>query len=111
MIRQRNIEFSSSNPSEGVRKLKKYCNSYIAMIYFLIKLHRRKMMGYISKVQVIQRGQKNRQYYFICPAPLAQALEIQKGEEIEWVVEDKQRLTIKRISMKAGKTGRQSHAK
>jgi len=39
-------------------------------------------MGYISKVQVIQRGQKNRQYYFICPAPLAQALEIQKGEEL-----------------------------
>jgi bifunctional DNA-binding transcriptional regulator/antitoxin component of YhaV-PrlF toxin-antitoxin module len=81
------------------------------MICYLIKLHRRKMMGYISKVQVIQRGEKNRQYYFICPAPLAQALEIQKGEEIEWVVEDKQRLTIKRNSMKAGKAGRQSHAK
>jgi hypothetical protein len=44
-------------------------------------------MGFISKVQVIQRGEKNRQYYFICPAALAQALEIQKGEEIEWVVE------------------------
>lgn len=68
-------------------------------------------MGYISKVQVIQRGQKNRQYYFICPAPLAQALEIEKGESIEWVVEDKQRLTIKRIEMKAGKSERRSHAK
>jgi bifunctional DNA-binding transcriptional regulator/antitoxin component of YhaV-PrlF toxin-antitoxin module len=68
-------------------------------------------MGYISKVQVIQRGQKNRQYYFICPAPLAQALEIEKGESIEWVVEDKQRLTIKRIDIKAGKYGRRSHAK
>ena len=55
-------------------------------------------MGYISKVQVIQRGEKNRQFYFICPAPLAQALEIEKGEEIEWVVEDKQRLTIRRVS-------------
>lgn len=53
-------------------------------------------MGYISKVQVIQRGNKNRQYYFICPAPLAQALEIQKGETIEWIVQDKMKLTIKR---------------
>lgn len=54
-------------------------------------------MGYMSKVQVIQRGGKNRQYYMICPAPLAQALEIEKGETIEWVVEDKQTLTIKRV--------------
>ncbi len=53
-------------------------------------------MGYISKVQVIKRGEKNRQYYFICPAPLAQALEIEKGEMIEWVVKDKQTLVIKR---------------
>lgn len=68
-------------------------------------------MGYISKVQVIKRGPKNRQYYFICPAPLAQALEMEKGEEIEWVIEDKQRLTIKRLRIKAGKAGRQSYAK
>lgn len=53
-------------------------------------------MGYVSKLQVIQRGGKNRQYYFICPAPLAQALELEKGESIEWVVEDKRRLVIRR---------------
>jgi len=35
-------------------------------------------MGYFSKVQVIPRGEKNRQYYLICPAPLAQALQIEK---------------------------------
>ncbi len=40
-------------------------------------------MGYQSTVQVIQRGGKNRQWYLICPAPLAQALEIEKGEVIE----------------------------
>ena len=57
-------------------------------------------MGYISKVQVIQRGDKNRQYYLICPAPLAQALEIEKGESVEWVVEDKMTLTIKRLNVK-----------
>jgi antitoxin component of MazEF toxin-antitoxin module len=58
-------------------------------------------MGYVSKVQVIQRssnGQK--QYYLICPAPLAQALEMEKGETIEWIVEDKQTLIIKRHTKK-----------
>ena len=53
-------------------------------------------MGYQSTVQVIQRGGKNRQWYLICPAPLAQALEIAKGEVIEWVVEDKHTLILKR---------------
>jgi bifunctional DNA-binding transcriptional regulator/antitoxin component of YhaV-PrlF toxin-antitoxin module len=53
-------------------------------------------MGYQSTVQVIQRGGKNRQGYLICPAPLAQALEIEKGEVIEWVVEDQHTLVLKR---------------
>ena len=53
-------------------------------------------MGYFSKVQVIERANDTRQYYLICPAQMAEALEIEKGEEIEWVVEDKYRLTIRR---------------
>jgi bifunctional DNA-binding transcriptional regulator/antitoxin component of YhaV-PrlF toxin-antitoxin module len=57
-------------------------------------------VGYQSTVQVIQRGGKNRQWnrqwYLICPAPLAQALEIEKGEVVEWVVEDKHTLVLKR---------------
>ena len=53
-------------------------------------------MAYQSSVQVIQRGGKNRQWYLICPAPLAQALEIEKGEVIDWVVEDKHTLILKR---------------
>jgi bifunctional DNA-binding transcriptional regulator/antitoxin component of YhaV-PrlF toxin-antitoxin module len=53
-------------------------------------------MGYVTRVQVIQRGEKNRQYYLICPAPLAQALELEKGELIEWVVEDKYTVIIRR---------------
>ena len=32
-------------------------------------------MAYESTVQVIQRGGKNRQWYLICPAPLAQAFD------------------------------------
>jgi antitoxin component of MazEF toxin-antitoxin module len=32
----------------------------------------------------------------MCPAQLAEALEMEKGEEIEWVVEDKHTLVIRR---------------
>jgi len=53
-------------------------------------------MGYQTSVQVIERANRTRQYYLICPAPLAQALEIEKGEVIDWVVEDKYTLRIKR---------------
>lgn len=53
-------------------------------------------MGYVSTMQVIQRSNNTRQYYLICPAPLAEALEIQKGESIEWVVENKRILILKR---------------
>ena len=58
-------------------------------------------MAYESTVQVIQRGGKNRQWYLICPAPLAKALEIEKGEVIEWVVEDKHTLVLKRTPRRA----------
>lgn len=55
-------------------------------------------MGYQSKVQVIERGGIQRQFYLICPAPLAQALEMEKGETIEWIVEDKWTLTVRRLA-------------
>jgi bifunctional DNA-binding transcriptional regulator/antitoxin component of YhaV-PrlF toxin-antitoxin module len=54
-------------------------------------------MGYVTKVQVIERQNRTRQFYVILPAPLAEALEVQKGEEVEWVVEDKVRLTVRRL--------------
>ena len=60
-------------------------------------------MGYFSKVQVIKRGKKNRQYYLICPVALAQALELRKSETIEWVIEDKQTVIFKRGTVKNGK--------
>jgi hypothetical protein len=52
-------------------------------------------MGYTTKLQVIQRGH-NRQYYLICPAPLAGALELEKGESMEWVLKDKYTFEIRR---------------
>ncbi|MGO8788608.1 MAG: hypothetical protein ACLQVL_14675 [Terriglobia bacterium] len=69
-------------------------------------------MAYESTVQVIQRGGKNRQWYLICPAPLAQALEIEKGEVIEWVVEDWHTLVLKRTprTAEAASRRRRAHA-
>lgn len=62
-------------------------------------------MGYQSKVQVIERAKGQRQFYLICPAALAQALEIEKGETIEWIVEDKLTLTVRRIGPVAHRKG------
>ena len=59
-------------------------------------------MGFESSVQVIERANRTRQFYLICPAPLAEALELEKGERIEWIVEDKHTLTIKRAAAQKG---------
>ncbi len=67
-------------------------------------------MGYLSRVQVIQRGSGNRQFYLICPAPLAEALELEKGEEIEWVIEDRYRLQIRR-QRPAGRREERGHGR
>ncbi len=66
-------------------------------------------MGYLTKVQVIERANQTRQYYFICPAPLAQALELEKGEEIDWVIEDRNHLVLRRVRKTASKLRRGKH--
>jgi bifunctional DNA-binding transcriptional regulator/antitoxin component of YhaV-PrlF toxin-antitoxin module len=58
-------------------------------------------VGYITKLQVIERANDTRQFYVICPAPLAEAMELEKGEEIEWVVEDRDTLILRRPPRKA----------
>ena len=66
-------------------------------------------MGYFSKLQVIQRANQNRQYYLICPAPLAQALEMKKGETLEWVVEDRDTIVIKRAGQSVPEPDQEAH--
>ena len=46
-------------------------------------------MGYPTKVQLIHRKSSADQYYINFPTALAEAMEFQKGEIIEWIVEDK----------------------
>lgn len=65
-------------------------------------------MAYLSKLQVIQRGGQNRQYYLICPAPLAAALELEKGEPLEWVIKDRLTFEIRRRKA-AHRSARSTH--
>lgn len=59
-------------------------------------------MAYVTKLQVIQRSGQNRQYYLICPAPMAAALEMEKGEQLEWVIKDRNTFEIRRVQASAG---------
>jgi len=53
-------------------------------------------MGYLTKVQLIKRA-KSEQWYVNLPAQLAQAMEFVQSEAVEWFVEDKSTLALKRI--------------
>jgi hypothetical protein len=52
-------------------------------------------MGFPTKVQLIQR-KDSQQWYINFPSAVAQAMEFQRGEIVEWIVEDKNRLLLRR---------------
>ena len=52
-------------------------------------------MGFPTKVQLISR-KNSEQWYINFPAALAQACEFVRGEVVEWVVQDKLTLTLRR---------------
>ena len=52
-------------------------------------------MGYPTKVQLIKR-KKSRQWYVNFPAAGAHALEFSPGEIVEWSIEDRATLVLKR---------------
>ena len=56
-------------------------------------------MGYQVKVQKVQRP-TNRSFYVNMPSPLADAIELEKGEVFEWLIEDKNTLVFKRAKAK-----------
>lgn len=57
-------------------------------------------MGYPTKVQLIKRKQSE-QWYINFPAVLAQAMEFERGETVEWTIEDKAHLLLRRIQVPA----------
>jgi len=82
-------------------------------------------MGYPTKVQLIQR-QASEQWYINFPSALAQAMEFTRGETVEWIIEDRSQLRLRRLkpppspkkkrldssttSASSGKTARRSAA-
>ena len=52
-------------------------------------------MGYPTKIQLIKRKQSE-QWYINFPAAVAQAMEFERGETVEWVIEDKGSLVLRR---------------
>ena len=53
-------------------------------------------MGFPTKVQLIQR-KASEQWYINFPSAVAQAMEFSKGETVEWIVEDKSLLALRRL--------------
>ena len=52
-------------------------------------------MGFPTKVQLIKR-RASRQWYINFPSALAQAMDFSPGETVEWFVEDKSLLVLRR---------------
>ena len=57
-------------------------------------------MGYPTKVQLIKRKQSE-QWYINFPAAVAQAMEFERGETVEWIIEDKGSLVLRRQKVPA----------
>jgi len=54
-------------------------------------------MGYNTKIQKVQRP-TNKSFYVNMPVAIAEALKMEKGEEFEWTIEDKNTLVLKRVN-------------
>ncbi len=53
-------------------------------------------MGYPTKVQQIQRKRGTDQWYINFPTPIAEAMDFQKGEVVEWTIQNKGLLLLAR---------------
>jgi hypothetical protein len=54
-------------------------------------------MGFPTKVQLIKR-KASEQWYINFPSAVAQAMEFSRGESVEWIVEDKAMLALRRLA-------------
>ena len=54
-----------------------------------------RIMGYPTKVQLIQR-KESQQWYINFPAAIAQGMDFSKGEDVQWTIADKGHLILSR---------------
>lgn len=52
-------------------------------------------MGFPTKIQLIKRA-KSEQWYINFPSAIAQAMEFNRGEVVEWLIQDKHTMILKR---------------
>jgi len=67
-------------------------------------------MGYPTKVQLIKRA-KSEQWYINFPSAVAQAMEFQRGEVAEWLIDDHQRLVLQRSDQAVDSLKKKLHKK
>ena len=60
------------------------------------KAERGLRLGYTVKIQKVERP-TNTSFYVNFPAAIAEAAEVQKGETMEWLVEDRNTFILKRV--------------
>jgi len=53
-------------------------------------------MGHKIKIQRVERG-TTKSYYVNFPTALAEAAQIEKGEELEWLMDDKNTFILRRV--------------
>ena len=58
-------------------------------------------MGFPTKIQLIKRA-KSEQWYINFPSAIAQAMEFERGEVVEWLIEDKRKMVLKRDESVSG---------
>lgn len=58
-------------------------------------------MGYKIKIQKVDRG-TTKSFYVNFPAAIAESAQIEKGEEMEWFIEDRNTFVLKRVEPKKG---------
>jgi hypothetical protein len=54
-------------------------------------------MGYKVKIQRVERG-STKSFYVNFPAAVAEAAQIEKGEEMEWLIQDKDTFVLRRTT-------------
>ncbi len=64
-------------------------------------------MGYQVQIQRVERG-ATKSFYVNFPAAVAEACNIEKGEEMEWIIEDKNTFTLQRVKKSQVKQPKES---
>lgn len=74
---------------------------FIRFVSSYITSHKSKAMGFPTKIQLIKRA-KSEQWYINFPSAIAQAMEFERGEVVEWLIEDKHKMILKRDESVSG---------